>query len=38
MKSWLVPTFQTTINADSQFFILRVISWAFLLTDFDLKH
>jgi len=25
MKSWLVPTFQNTTNADSQFFILRVI-------------
>jgi hypothetical protein len=25
MKSWLVPTYQVTTNADSQFFILRVI-------------
>ena len=29
MKSWLVPTFQTTTNADSQFFILRVSASTF---------
>jgi hypothetical protein len=32
MKSWLVPTFQTTTNADSQFFILRVIKRFLLCT------
>jgi len=31
MKSWLVPTFQTTTNADSQFFILRVIASVFII-------
>lgn len=32
MKSWLVPTFQITTNADRQFFILRVIKRLLLCT------
>lgn len=31
MKSWLVPTFQFTTNADIQFFILRVIASVFII-------